>query len=150
MSCGAVYRRKDWSMWSLQVWGCHMKTLDQVHGEETETNVYCRTSLGDVTGAVSAVSTHALRILGGVVDCTRRSHRYSRGHRWSHGTHRVVHWRTKSCVGKRRFLVSISIFLSASLRSKSKPCFYLEEVGWYLEVEANLCSWQQERSWDPG
>lgn len=132
---------KDWIVRSLRVSGPHIKWLDQAHHEES------RFSLGDMTGTMSSVSTHALRILGGIVDCTRRSHCYSRGHRWSHGPHRVEHWRTKTCVSKSRWLVSTFFMHQFEV---NLSYFYLEEVGWGLEVEANLCSWQQGRSWGPG
>lgn len=49
-----------------------------------------------VTGTVCTMGTHALRVLRGVVDLSRRSHVQWRGHRWSQVTHWVKHWRPKS------------------------------------------------------
>lgn len=68
-----------------------------------------------VTRPVCTMSTHALRILGGVVDCTRRSHCHRRGYRWGHRTHGMKHRRAKTWVGKKRFSIHYySVWLCAS------------------------------------
>lgn len=105
----------------------------QVSRKEKSRGLISLRQLIAMTGAVRSMGTHALRILGRVVDLTRWSHAHGRGHRWSHRTHGVKHWRPETWQRRREEELTVwsSFIICLTEHHHQTPWEYLN-IYWHI------------------